>query len=403
MAKAKYTKNSRGRYETKIWDGTYNEDGSKHRKTLSSKKSSADLEKQVNSLKNSVANGTYVQNTDVFFGEYAKHWVVTKKSVKGENTQDMYNNIINTHLEFLNTVKLSDIRNSHFQQAINNALDKPRTCQQIYITFKQIIAMAVSDTYIGKGMADLICSNIDLPKYISPEKRPLTAVEKQALQNTDFTDRERAFLYVIQYCGIRRGEALALTKFDFVFKKTENTLTINKDVIFRGNEPKIKNMPKTDNGFRKIPIPKHAAQFLKQYISTLPGTYLFTKRNGELISKSSYRKMWDSIIRKMNLSVGGTESFPIIDDLTAHIFRHNYCTELCYKIPAISIKKIAYLMGDTEKMVLEVYNHIQEEKENPAAVINEIFADTTADISSKKHGADMSADVHNQPNKAKQA
>ena len=31
-------------------------------------------------------------------------------------------------------------------------------------------------------------------------------------------------------------------------------------------------------------------------------------------------------------------------------------------------------MGDTEKMVLNVYNHIIEEKENPASVINDILA-----------------------------
>lgn len=380
MAKAKYKLNSRGVYETKIWDGTFNIDGTKHRKILSSRKSSADLEKKVHALKHAVANGSYVQNTDVLFGDYAKHWLITKKAVKGENTQDMYRNIINKHLDFLYNVKLTDIRNSHFQQAINNALDKPRTCQQIYITFKQIIAMAVSDTHIGKGMADLICNNIDLPKYITPEKRVLTSTEKTALETADFTDRERAFLYLIQYCGIRRGEALALTKFDFLFKQSENTLTINKDVIFRGNTPQIKNMPKTDNGFRKIPIPDHAAIFLREYICTLPESHLFTKSNGDLITKSSYRKMWEAIIKKMNLAAGGTDSFPVINNLTAHIFRHNYCTELCYKIPAISIKKIAYLMGDTEKMVLEVYNHIQDEKENPAAVINDIFADTKTDI-----------------------
>ena len=37
-------------------------------------------------------------------------------------------------------------------------------------------------------------------------------------------------------------------------------------------------------------------------------------------------------------------------------------------------KKIAQLMGDTEKVVLDVYNHIMEEKEDAAAVINEILA-----------------------------
>jgi hypothetical protein len=32
----------------------------------------------------------------------------------------------------------------------------------------------------------------------------------------------------------------------------------------------------------------------------------------------------------------------------------------------ISFKKIAALMGDTKKMVIEVYNHIMEEKEDAA-------------------------------------
>ena len=48
MAKAKYTRGKDGFFRTKIWDGTYNVDGSKHRVILSSKKSSADLEKKVN-------------------------------------------------------------------------------------------------------------------------------------------------------------------------------------------------------------------------------------------------------------------------------------------------------------------------------------------------------------------
>ena len=79
MAKAKYKQNSRGAWETKIWDGTYNADGSKHRKRLVSRKSSADLEKQVNKLKNEVENGKFVQNTDIMFLDYAKHWLQMKK------------------------------------------------------------------------------------------------------------------------------------------------------------------------------------------------------------------------------------------------------------------------------------------------------------------------------------
>lgn len=36
--------------------------------------------------------------------------------------------------------------------------------------------------------------------------------------------------------------------------------------------------------------------------------------------------------------------------------------KLCYLVPEISTKKIAKLLGDNEKMVLEVYSHIVEER-----------------------------------------
>ena len=54
---------------------------------------------------------------------------------------------------------------------------------------------------------------------------------------------------------------------------------------------------------------------------------------------------------------------------TSHIFRHTYCSNLCYQIPLISVKKIAQLMGDTEEMVNRVYSHIIEEQENVDAAI----------------------------------
>lgn len=41
-------------------------------------------------------------------------------------------------------------------------------------------------------------------------------------------------------------------------------------------------------------------------------------------------------------------------------------------VPEISTKMIAKLIGDTEKMVLEVYSHIVEEKENTRDVIDKI-------------------------------
>ena len=48
MAKAKYTKQKNGYFQTRVWDGGYNDDGTKHYIMLRSKKSSKDLENKVN-------------------------------------------------------------------------------------------------------------------------------------------------------------------------------------------------------------------------------------------------------------------------------------------------------------------------------------------------------------------
>ena len=88
-------------------------------------------------------------------------------------------------------------------------------------------------------------------------------------------------------------------------------------------------------------------------------------KDGSYITKSSLDKMWKSIIKKMQ-----AVSNEKITNLTPHIFRHNYCSSLCYKIPEISIEKIASLLGDSPKMVIEVYNHEISSKEKPVETIS---------------------------------
>ena len=157
MPKAKYKADPKtGYYSTKAWDGTFNPDGSKHRVNLRTKKSSIELERMVEALRRQVDEGSHVQPNDYTFLEYDRHWLEVKKSVREVNTRTMYENIIEKHFDPIADMRLCDIRNSHFQMLISLASDQPRTCQQIYITFKQIIRMAVSDCLIAPNMEKMI-------------------------------------------------------------------------------------------------------------------------------------------------------------------------------------------------------------------------------------------------------
>ena len=365
MAKAKYTKSKDGKWYAYVWDGTYTATGAKKRKKLSSSKSSGDLEKKVFEFNRTLKENEYVKPSHYSVLEYSRHWFITYKAIRELNTRKMYENIIEKHLSMFSTVRLQDFQRFHIQMLINKNSEQPRTCEQIMLTIKQVIKSAISDKIIPPTALLDLTTGISLPKKnTKSKKRPLTKNEIQAIKTADFLPNEKAYVLILYGCGLRREEALALMRSDI--NLVEGTLRVERAVVFDVNDPIIKS-PKTHNGYRTIPMPDWLTSYLKEYIPTLKTDYLFTTRD-ELITKSSFNKMWRRILKKMNL-----EADEEITRLTSHIFRHNYCSNLCYQVPKISIKKIASLMGDTEKMVLDVYNHLIEEKENTTAAISEAF------------------------------
>lgn len=86
-------------------------------------------------------------------------------------------------------------------------------------------------------------------------------------------------------------------------------------------------MPKTDAGFRVSPIivPLHSA--LKECAEFENNSeFLLVNRLGEFHSRTSYRRLWEKIIRKMNAAVGTPKEPEPIKGLRSHILRHTFCT-----------------------------------------------------------------------------
>lgn len=366
MAKAKYTKGADGYYKTNVWDGTYKTDGTKHYVPIRSKKSSGDLEKKKKAFEESIKNRTQIRQSDIIFLEYAREWKKVYKDSREHNTREMYENVIEKHLSALGTVKLCDIDRIHLQMILNRAKGKERTQEQIQMVFFQILRSAVADRLFSADVYETIKANTPSVDYRAPEKRPLTAAEKEAVFKATYKyNSDQAFVYLLYGCGLRREECIALTVFDFNF--ADQTVSVSRAHEFVRGKPRQKD-PKSWNGFRTLPIPEKILQPVRTYVDELKAsgkTYLFTTQRGEPASLSCYRRMWERIISAMQEAAGEP-----ISGLTAHIFRHNYCTMLCYQIPTISIKRIAQLLGDTERMVLDVYNHVVMEKEDAAGAVN---------------------------------
>lgn len=349
---AKYKKRKDGRYCAKIDTGRDAKTG-KRKYQMVYARTIAELEIKRSEVINSLDKGFYVAPNQTTFGEYKEKWY-TSKSIKIEmHTKRMYRNILDNHLKSLEEKTPKEITKTDIQTIIDKNRNKPRICEQIKMTINQILESAIDDNLLYKNP----CRNITLPKREKSNKRPLSTQEDILSDISDFTEREHAFVKIIKYCGLRKEEALALTKKDVNFKK--NTIKINKALVFDNNRPIIK-APKSNAGIREIPMPNELNDFLKHYFSILETDYLFYNlRDKKQITEQSYKKMWTSIIKKMNIKSRERKMNYIVEDLTAHIFRHNYATILYYA--GVGIKEAQRLLGHSSiSMTMDIYTHLED-------------------------------------------
>lgn len=354
---ARFTKNSKGLYRTGVVIG-YDETGRIKRKWLSAR-TIAELERKIAEVKTALDSGRNLLDEDVHFGEYAEMWLATYKAKRGINTRQMYEHLIRKQFESIAPLKVREIRAITLQGLINSFSETPRTCEQMRMTLRQIFNQAIEDQIVSKNPA----ASLEVPRRVAKEKRALTAEEKAAVREADLTPYERAFLMILYGCGVRPGELYALTWEDVDFKKSR--IRINKAIAFENNNKPVLSYPKTNKSIRFVEAPQTVIKALKEYRGTSIAPKLFGSRSGDYKGMTAYLKDWGRIKKKLE-GVLGHET-----DLTMYCFRHNYASSLYYA--GISLKEAQRLMGhQSYKMIMDVYAHLDAEKEDTAAKLNAI-------------------------------
>ncbi len=372
---AKYKKRPDGRYATSTIVG-YTDDGKPKRKTLYGR-TIMELDKKVAEFKSLQNKGIIINDEGMTVEQWGKKWLELYKSAKEYNTYTMYQNVLNKHIiPQLGDIRLNALKSHHIQELLNDIIQKGhhRTAEIVKLTIKQIIQQAIINEYIYKDVS----LKVSLPQSKKKEKRALTTEEKLLIEKSKLTQKERVFVDLLYYTGARRGEALALTvkDIDFINRK----LIINKNLVLKDSQSDIKNSPKTDAGNRLIPLPTKLLSELKEYLANVSSIYLFTKQNGELMTKSSFRRFWDNILDKMNIAAGGdkfsrseTAIRLVSKDITPHIFRHTYATNLYYA--DIDVKTAQRLLGHSNiQITLEIYTHLNNSNISTASdILNNYF------------------------------
>lgn len=169
----------------------------------------------------------------------------------------------------------------------------------------------------------------------------------------------RPAVMVMLYAGLRRGEVMALDvdrDVDFVAK----TLTVREAVRFGLDGKPIICRPKTEAGFRTIPLLDILSRELQGHHGLI-----CTSADGELMTESAWKRGWNSYLNALGETLNGCPRrwpasgpwHPV--SIRAHDLRHSYCTML-YDA-GVDLKTAMLWMGhDDQTMTMQIYTHLTQ-------------------------------------------
>lgn len=336
-----------GRYAKQVKIGM--EDGKPIRKTIYGN-TIKELDKNYREFMELRDKGIILSEKGILYRDLHRLWIdnVKKGTIKPQTLGRYYERerFINT---YLGDMKPKDIQKSHIEQIRSDLM-----VGKMYVKFNYVLGdiRAVLQYGIDDGVLIRdVSARIQRLKYQPKTKRALTLAERSLIEKADFTDKERAFVSLLLYTGARRNECLALTSNDIDLKK--KTIQINKTLVPSNRVGEvIQGMTKTSAGNRVIPISAPLMPILESYCKSIDGPLIATT-SGHYYRTRIFQKFWNGILDKLTAVNDGKL---VADDITPHIFRHTYASDL-YKA-GFDIKAAQYLLGHTDiATTLDTYTH----------------------------------------------
>ncbi len=382
-----------GRYQKNIIVGR-KANGSYIRKTVYGK-TKKELDLKIAEITQQVYQGIYVAEDKTTFGEMAEIWLTQYNPTANEKWIYRQQCVINKHLlPTLKYMKLKDLKPFHLQSIINNmAKDNlsTSTMKKAKQTAVRILNIGVENDLVVRN----VFSNVKVPTVEPHERRALTEEERELVNRTWSGHRMGHAVMIMMYCGLRRGELLALTWKDIDLER--KILLVNKSLQMFKNQPHIKK-PKSKAGIREIPIPNILADAMSSFPRNNP--LVCPDAKGEMMSDTAYRRAWNSYRHYLNLKAGGKdasrsrEKVQAIDNITAHMLRHTYASML-YEA-GVDIKSAQRFLGHADiEMTLAVYTHLTKFKEDEAINSLNSHLDKIATLDSQSSKAKGSEPVKN--------
>lgn len=317
--------------------------------------------------------------------EYCEKWLSMKSATVSPATLKGYSSKVKNYIvKPLGDMYMSEVTADDIRLALVPVAKKSSGMYDgVNMLIKSIFQSAERSNVLDENPSTGIC-----PKggQASKKKDALSDAQVKILLDTVKGLPPYVFTMLGLYSGMRREEILAL-QWDCVFLDA-NTPYISVRRAWRSekNRPSVSTVLKSKAAKRDIPIPRCLVDCLREAKAASISAYVIADSKGDPLSYSQFQRLWQYIVvrstkeRIYRKYVNGqcikhTVSptlgqhklknpnivYSIDFDVTPHILRHTYITNLLYA--GVDPKTVQYLAGhENSKTTMDIYAKIKYNK-----------------------------------------
>jgi len=312
-----------------------------------------------------------IERGNIPLSEYAKILLEFKKARLKASSYDDVSQIVRNHIvPYFEGVKLNHIYTSdvdnfllHLQKKSSkrNMSLSNHTINKVLYVLNNLFEYAIDDRRIEKNP-------INLRRHkLKEEQKEIDhfSLEEMNCFLCHVHQLYRAFFILLWHTGMRIGEAIALKWIDINWQ--EGTITIQRQ-MYQKTGLDVVDIPKTQNGIRKIFMTPYLMSVLKEYKDSLSSYWLdgfIFERNGKAYRKTGIvRSQFKQAIRSAGLR----------DTLRPHSIRHSLISIMRMYFPDFVVQTFVGHSTKGSFNVTDRYTHLSDDAlQGYAFRLNEIL------------------------------
>lgn len=349
------------------------------------------LESFVVKFEEQVKSGKYLDGEKITFQSFVETWRSDYAIQHLEPTTiQAYNFLLDKHiLPAIGHLKLAKVQPVHLNRLYNTMLTErtdgrsggysPTTIKRTHAVISSIMATGVRWNTILENPCERVrppkqARNVNDIMFFTLEETSafLGEIERELAEET-IQLQHKLFFHLALFCGLRRGELIALEWNDIDLNA--NTLSVTKSTgIVKGKA--ITKAPKNKTSIRTISIPGTVADVIRSYrkeqlqYRLLLGSrwegdnHLFIQWNGCQMYPSTPYSILKKIIHKYNSRV--KEDVHKLPDIPLHGLRHTSATLLISQ--NIDVRTVSGRLGHAQtSTTMNIYSHSLKKMDEKAA------------------------------------